>query len=121
MLSQVVGSNVGVAKRATAIVVKCPSHVKAECFYDALTKIYDEVLRESYQDVVISMSLYFQPTVLMNVGWNNLAVELWRLRTRIVLRRLAAMGVVLVTGSGNEGVCCPIHSLFFSSEHFHRS
>jgi hypothetical protein len=64
MLSKVSGDTVGIAKSTNNVVVVCPAAVKAECYQDALTKIYDDITNNGVTNAVVLMALYFDPTAV---------------------------------------------------------
>ena len=101
MLSKVCGFSLGVAKRASATIVKCEAKVRPECLLDALTKVLDDVEEEGYTNVVVSMSLFWEITVLQT-QLTPAGATLWINRMIDVMNDLANLGVILVTGSGND-------------------
>ena len=48
-----------IAKSTNNVIVACPAPVKAECYQDALTKIYDDIRNNDVRNAVIEMAIYF--------------------------------------------------------------
>lgn len=48
-----------IAKSTDNVIVACPAPVKAECYQDALTKIYDDIRNNDVRNAVIQMAIYF--------------------------------------------------------------
>ena len=53
------GDTLGIAKSTDNVIVACPAPVKAECYQDALTKIYDDIRNNDVRNAVIQMAIYF--------------------------------------------------------------
>jgi hypothetical protein len=62
MLSKVSGDTLGIAKSTENVIVVCPAPVKAECYLDGITKIYDDVRNKGIANAVVLMAVYFDPT-----------------------------------------------------------
>ena len=60
MLSKVSGDTLGIAKSTDNVIVVCPAPVKAECYQDALTKIYDDIRSNNVRNAVVEMAIYFR-------------------------------------------------------------
>ncbi|RFU26068.1 hypothetical protein B7463_g10270, partial [Scytalidium lignicola] len=94
MLSKVAGDTLGVAKSTNTVIVVCPATVKAECYQDAVTKVYDDIRRNTVTNAVLLMSIYFDPHA---PG----VTDVWINAVRMGLTNIANTGTVIVTGSGN--------------------
>lgn len=109
MLSLVTGATVGVSKRVAPIVVRVPRRnaagggSKPEDWLKAMGKVVDAFTDESpNQARAVLLMAFYWPREYFMIGDTDYSHG-FRKRLNDYLQELARKGVVLVTGSGNDG------------------
>ncbi|KAF2422420.1 hypothetical protein EJ08DRAFT_478963 [Tothia fuscella] len=117
MLSKIVGHQLGVAKRATPIIVRVPRQRTVPMgagaatswdYLDAVSKVVIDV--GGGKKAILSMSWYFPRKNNENGLWtfphqslpNTDDSDGFRVRLRMLLRQLVNAGVSIICGSGND-------------------
>jgi hypothetical protein len=102
MLDKVGGNKFGVAKKVSPVIVKIPYGGGPEGFLDSVQKVHNDWKAKYHADprhatAVISMSWGYSDVLL-----EEDIREDWKESLKDLLQKLVAMGVLPVTGSGNE-------------------
>ena len=101
MLSKIVGHTLGVAKKATPIIVKVEDFLSAESWYDALAAVSkdldSDVTPPGNIKAIVSMSFYFP------ADGEGAPPPEYEQKLLKLLQELEHKGAFMVTGSGNEG------------------
>jgi len=125
MLSLIIGRTVGIARNAKPIIVRVnPDRYLPESFLDGLSRVYDHILANGNQGkAVVNLSFNFKEENI-NLGLKRqLGMYIMigsLLKTNILvigllIQRIIAENVVVVTGSGNSGVPVDGYPALFGS------